>query len=277
MPVLLMETLQQLGVNQDPMALADKIAQDTSMTVRILRIANSPFYGMSREIGSLREAIVLLGLNRIRDMLMGICFSKMLQVRHKNFNYNQFWHHSIAVAECSRQLSYCTGISPDFAYTAGLLHDIGRLVIVLLFPDEYSQIIKAFESPQAETERRLLGFDNVEIGGQAAQYWNLPVAIQEAIEQHETTPRPISGSNAVRSLGLLVYTANFLITQTERSDPLVIARDGVYAANLPGAGAAFDDHESIQPALAILNVSIDQAMHCANSGRQFADQVVTLF
>ena len=256
MPTLLMEALQQLGVNQDPTALVDKIAQDPSMTLRILHIANSPFYGMSREIGSLREAIILLGLNRVRDMLIGICFSKMLQARHKDFNYNQFWHHSIAVAECSRQLADCTGMSPDFAYTAGLLHDIGRLVIVVLFPDEYSQIIKESEKPQAETERCILGFDNVEIGGQAAHFWNLPVAVQEAIERHETAPAP----GAVKSLGLLVYTANFLITQTERSDQLV-----------------FDDHETIQPALAILNVSIDQATHSADSGRQFADQVITLF
>lgn len=209
MPTLLMEALQQLSGNQNPVTLIDKLAQDISMTLRILRIANSPFYGMPREIGSLREAVVLLGLNRIRDMLIAACFAKMLPVQHKDFDYNRFWHDSMAVAECSRQLADCTGMSSDIAFTAGLLHDIGQLIIVSLFPDEFSQIAKALAQPLMETERRLLGFTHMEIGGQAAQYWNLPVAIQQAIEQHETVPEP----EAVKSFGVLVYAADFFDPQ----------------------------------------------------------------
>lgn len=255
MPILLMEALQQIEGTQNLTTLVDKISQDPSMTVRILRIANSPFYGMSRKIGSLREAVVLLGFNRIRDMLISICFSKILPEQHKDFNYRQFWHHSMAVAECTRQLAGLSGNSPDFAFTAGLLHDIGHLVIVVLFPDEFSQIINESASPLIETERRILGFDHMEIGGEAAQSWNLPVAIQEAIEQHETAPEP----GAAKSLGLLVYTAHLLIGKAEQSDE-----------------SSLEEHQPIRAALAILNVSIDQAAHCTDSGRQFADQLVTL-
>ncbi len=255
MPVLLMEALQQINGKQDLTALVDKISHDPSMAVRILRIVNSPFYGMSREIGSLREAVVLLGLNRIRDMLISICFFNMLPVQHKDFNYRQFWHHSMAVAECTGQLAGLSGNSPDMAFTAGLLHDIGRLVIVVLFPDEFSRIFNESASSLIESERRILGFDNVEIGGKAAQHWNLPVAIQEAIERHETPPEP----DTAKSLGLLVYTANLLIVKDEQSDE-----------------SALEEHEPIHTALAILDVSIGQAEHCANSGRQFADQVTTL-
>jgi putative nucleotidyltransferase with HDIG domain len=255
MPALLMEALQQINGKQNLTTLVDKISQDPSMAVRILRIVNSPFYGMSREIGSLREAIVLLGFNRIRDMLVSICFSNMLPVQHKDFNYHQLWHHSVAVAECTRQLANCTGTNPDFAFTAGLLHDIGRLVIVVLFPDEFSRIINEPASPLIETERRILGFDSVEMGGKAAQHWNLPVAIQEAIEQHETPPEP----GAAKSLGLLVYTANLLIVMAEQSD-----------------ASALEEHQPIRAALAILNVSIEQAAHCTDSGQQFADQLVVL-
>src|ERR1035437_8175364 len=128
-PELLMEALQQIKDKQDLTILVDKISQDPSMTIRSLRIVNSPFYGMSREIGSLREAIVLLGLNRIRDMLISFCFLTMLPALHKDFNYRQFCYHSLAVAECTRQLANITGTNPDFAFTAGLLHDIGSLVI----------------------------------------------------------------------------------------------------------------------------------------------------
>ncbi|MGZ8157777.1 MAG: HDOD domain-containing protein [Methylobacter sp.] len=255
MPVLLMEAVQQINGKQNLPVLVDKITQDPSMAVRILRIANSPFYGMSREIGSLREAVVLLGLNRIRDMLISICFSKMLPARHKDFDYNLFWRHSMAVAECTRQLANCTSTSPDLAFTAGLLHDIGDLVIVMLFPDEFCQLIQLSATFGIEAEQKLLGFDHATLGGKAAQYWNLPQEIQEAIEQHETPPEP----DAAKSLKLLVYTANLLIINVEQSDK-----------------SALEEHESIRAALAILNVSTDLAAHCTDNGQQFADQILTL-
>lgn len=255
MPVLLIEAIQQIDNEQDLVALVDKMVQDPSIAIRILRIANSPFYGMFREIGSLREAIVLLGLNRIRDLLLSICFSNMLPTQHKNFNYRQLWHHSMAVAECTRQLASYTGNSPEFAFTAGLLHDIGRLVIFLLFPDEFSRITNEPDFPLIETEQRILGFDHGEIGGKAGQHWNLPVDIQEAIEQHETPPVP----GSLKSLGLLVYTANILIHKTEQSDESALEKD-----------------KSIHSALDILNIPLDQAVFCTNSGQQFANQMLTL-
>ncbi|WP_432740318.1 HDOD domain-containing protein [Methylobacter sp. G7] len=252
MPVLLVEALQQINGQQDLTTLIDKIILDPAMTLRILRIVNSPFYGISREIGSLREAIVLLGFNRVRDVLVSFCFSNMLIARHKDFNYRQLWHHSVAVAECARQLACLSGNSTEFAFTAGLLHDIGRLVIDRLFPGEFNQIINESATPLIETERRILGFDHMSIGGMAAQHWNLPVAIQQAIEQHETPPE----ADTDTSLGLLVYTANLLIVKAEQSDEFTLA-----------------DHAPLCAALALINVSIEQAAQCTQRGQQFANQI----
>ena len=124
LPALLMEALQHTGSNQSISDLADKIGRDPPIVIRILRIANSPFYGMSREIGTLREAIVLLGINRIRDILVTACFLNLLPTQHQEFNYRLFWRHSLAVADCGRQLG--SSIRPeDIVFTAGLLHDIG--------------------------------------------------------------------------------------------------------------------------------------------------------
>ncbi len=126
-------------------------------------------------------------------------------------------------------------------------------MIVVLFPDEFSQIIKK-SAPQIETERLILGFDHVELGGKAAQHWNLPLAIQEAIEQHNTPPEP----GAAKSLALLVYTANLLVSKAKLSD-----------------ASALEEHEPIRAALAMLNVPIAQATCCADNGLKFADQVVS--
>jgi len=255
LPALLMEALQYTDDNQSLTNFADKISQDPPMVVRILRIANSSFYGMSREISSLQQAIVLLGLKRVKNMLLGACFSNILPVRHKDFDYPLFWHHSMAVADCARQLAIYTGSGQDIAFTAGLLHDIGLLVIVLLFPDDFSRIINESHPNRVETERRILGFDHMEIGGKAARHWNLPVAIQEAIEQHETPP--VQG--AAISLGLLIYTANLLVTEAGQGDDSGLERQ-----------------EAITHVLEFLDISIDQATHWANTGRQFADQIVAI-
>lgn len=255
LPALLMEALQYTSDDKSLTVFADKISQDPPMVIRILRIANSPFYGMSREISSLRQAISLLGVNRVRDMLLGVCFSKILPVRHKDFDYPLFLHHSMAVADCARQLATHTGISQDLAFSAGLLHDIGLLVIALLFPDDFSRIINEPNPNRLEAERRILGFDHMEIGGKAAMKWNLPVAIQEVIELHETQP----ANDALKSLTLLVYAANLLVADT--------GQDGD-----PGLG----HQDAIATALMILDIPIDQATFWASTSREFADQVVSV-
>jgi putative nucleotidyltransferase with HDIG domain len=255
MPMLLMDALQQLNGKQDLTTLVDKISQDPSITVRILRVVNSPFYGVPREIGSLREAIILLGFNRIRDMLTSICLLKMLPTWHKDFDCNPFWHHSMAVAECARYLAIYADENADLAFTAGLLHDIGVIVIVLLFPDEFSQLVKLSPPFDSEDERQLLGFDHMAAGGRAAQHWNLPIAIQTAIEQHTTPP----GVDTVKSLSLLIYAANLLITKAEQADNTSLEADTPLCA-----------------ALTLLNVSTEQAHYCCDNGCRFADLFLVL-
>lgn len=262
LPALLIDALQQLDGNRDITVLVDKIGQDPSLAVRLLSIANSSFYGMSREIASLREAIVVLGFNRVRDLLIGICFSQMWSAHHDDFDYAAFWHHSMAVADCSRQLANYTGINPELAFTAGLLHDVGLLVIVFLFPDTTDRIVNKhkgrFPSAQkvqaVEKEGRIVCFDHADIGAKAAQYWNFPLAIQKAIEQHERAPAP----NAAKSLGLLIYTANLLVSDAMPWDE----------------SAAQGSQDTLGLALGILDVPSEQALLSADAGRQFAQRVI---
>ncbi len=255
LPTLLMEALQCTSDDKSLTIFADKISQDPPMVIRILRIANSPFYGMSREISSLRQAIALLGINRVKDMLLGVCFSNILPVRHKDFDYPLFLHHSMAVADYARQLAIHTGIGQDIAFSAGLLHDIGLLVIVVLFPDDFSRILNEPIPNRIEAERRILGFDHTQIGGKAAMKWNLPVAIQEAIELHETQP----AHDSAKSLALLVYAANLLVTEAEQRE-----------------NTGLELQEAITDVLDKLDIPIDQATFWADTSRQFADQIVAV-
>lgn len=256
LPALLIEALQQLADAPDFQQLADKIAQDPPTAARILRLANSPFYGMSRDIGSLREAIVVLGVNHIRNLLVSICFAKIAPTRHKDFDYLWFWSHSMAVADCARQLAQRNGMDSELAFSAALFHDIGLLVIALLLPEHYSRIFQNPSPNQLERERRELGFDHAYIGGQVAHYWHLPVAIQQAIEQHETPPNP----NSELSVNTLIYLSNFLIKSLSTPEA--------------DAGAGFPD--DITAILESLALSLDQAEDLANTSRQFADLIVSI-
>ena len=253
LPVLLLDALQHTTNNQNLTQLAEKIGQDPPMVAHILRIINSPFYGMSREIASLREAIVLLGLNRVRDLLFSTCLMNSLPIQNKDFDYLFFWHHSLSVANCARLLATHMGSGEDVAFTAGLLHDIGKLVIVLIFPNEYALLAKEPPYLSINRERQLMGFDHVEIGSKVAQHWNLPWVIQEAIEQHETPP-----STEIISLGLLVYTANFLINTVEQNKTL-----------------AFLESEEVTKVLDRLSISIEELETCVNTSEQFASQILS--
>ncbi|WP_347987060.1 HDOD domain-containing protein [Methylomonas sp. AM2-LC] len=253
LPVLLLDALQQTANNQNLTQLAEKIGQDPPMVAHILRIINSPFYGMPREIASLREAIVLLGMNRVRDLLFSTCLMNSLPTQHKDFDYLFFWHHSLAVANCARLLATHIGIGEDIAFTAGLLHDIGKLVIVLMFPTEYALIAKEAKFISVVKERQLMGFDHVEIGSKVAQHWNLPWVIQEAIEQHETLP-----STEIISLGLLVYVANFLINTVEQNKTLALL-----------------ESEEGAKVLDRLSISIEELETCVNTSEQFASQILS--
>lgn len=261
LPVILMDALRQLDGAQDIVSLVDKMGRDPVLVARLLRIANSSFYGMSREIASLREAIVVLGFNRVRDLLISICFSQMLVSQQQHFDYTDFWHHSMAVADCSRQLARSTGFNPDITFTAGLLHDIGQLVIVFLYPESIvrqifnTQTVGSFAKMHhviSENERKILNFDHTEIGSKAALYWNFPEVIQHAIELHETAPL----ANTSPSIGLLIYSANLLVIMASNC-----SNDSEMDINL-------------RVALEILAIPISSALSLAENARAFADQVI---
>lgn len=256
LPMMLTDILQEIDVNQNIAAIVDKISQEPALTIRILRIANSPFYGMSREIGFLKEAVILLGLNRVRDMVVAICFSEMLPAKHQHFDYGRFWLHSLAVAECARHLANKSGLDTDFAFTAGLLHDIGLVLMALLFPDDFTRLTANSDYPQLEQEKGIMGFTHAEIGGSAIQYWNLPIIIQSAVEQHETIPTETSA----KSLNLAVFAADFIVNQIDR----------------PGRISA-EILKGFECALAALEISFEEAVNLANKGKHFGRQLITFF
>lgn len=189
MPGVVMEILQSLdqdevNVNQ----LSRKIMLDQALTAKILRYANSALYRTQTKVTTVNQAISLIGLSGIRNMVM----TTMLQfsfpeVKCKGFDFHVFWHHSVATAVCAKVLARNLQLNQDYAYTAGLLHDIGRLVMASRFTEYYEHAL-AYRAEQdcylIEAEHVVFGADHAEIGELLGKHWQFSDGMRNAIARH---------------------------------------------------------------------------------------------
>ena len=190
--------------------IARQIAQDQSLTARVLRVANSSFYGLQSQIATINEAIVVLGFRAVRNMVLGTSLGGMFQAeRCPQFDISEYVRHSIAVGLAARALARETGHnmqSADLAFTGGILHDIGKLVLCACFSERYSAVLLSqgsHGSLPVEVERELLGLDHAQIGGLLAEAWHFPTILREVVLAHHLTPTEIG-----TSIGDLIHVAD---------------------------------------------------------------------
>jgi putative nucleotidyltransferase with HDIG domain len=169
--------------------LTQVIASDQVLTAKVLKIANSPYYGFQKKISTLDFAIVVLGFDSLKEILISVSLINAFKKRQdKYFNSKEFWEHSLASGIAARTLARQLGyrISGE-SFVAGLLHDIGILVTHQYFYDEYKRIIEAVtegKSTFQDMEKTVLYATHGEIGGWLAERWNLPDQLIESIKFH---------------------------------------------------------------------------------------------
>jgi putative nucleotidyltransferase with HDIG domain len=208
LPVIVMEILDNLDKEDvDISVLAKKVSYDQALTAKTLRFANSSFYGTSSKATTIHQAISILGMQSVRNLItvaaMTGCFP---HGECKGFDFKAFWRHSIATALCAELIAKHLRINQEFAFTAGLLHDIGRLVLVTRFPKEYENALKHHTEHDGyllDSERAVLGIDHVIAGHALAQHWNFSTTLQTAIVEHHA---PQEAGN--RSLAAIVHIAD---------------------------------------------------------------------
>lgn len=194
----------------DTANLAKKIAMDQSLAAKTLRIANSPFYGLAGRISSIQDAIVVLGFRAVRSLVTAAAIADTFsRLAGSNFNHSIFWRHSTGVAIAARILARHAGCNPESAFTAGLLHDIGRLLLAFCFPQEYAATLayqEKHDCPLIDAEREILGIDHAAAGDQLSQQWHFPASIRHAVAGHHA-PEAIKAE----ALVAVVHVANALI------------------------------------------------------------------
>lgn len=215
LPIVVAKILQtaasQTASARDLQAL---IAVDAGLTAKILRLANSSFYGQSRRITTLGDAVVILGFNSVRNLTLSASMLDSLAPRGaaQVFDWRAFWEHCNAVAACARHLARHRGLPgsvADEAFVAGLLHDIGKLFLGKYCPDLLAEVVLTADTygiPMVDAEWRLMGTTHALLGEQIAEQWNFPRALSSAIGAHHDP----EGWREDPTLTFLVHAANVL-------------------------------------------------------------------
>jgi putative nucleotidyltransferase with HDIG domain len=198
------------------------IAKDVSMTAKILQVVNSVFFGLPRKIGSAQQAVMLLGLETIKSLVLSVkIFSEFSQKQDAWFNIDGIFNHSISVSTHAKAIVKSEKMNQDlvnYSLTAGLLHDLGKLILVTNFTDTYRQIMAELQKSDQrswELEQAAFGASHAEIGAYLMGLWNIENPVIEAIAFHH---RP-SKSGATR-MGLLtaIHVANSLDHEEDLPD-----------------------------------------------------------
>ncbi len=173
-------------------ALSKIISTDQALTARLLKLANSAYYGFPREISTVNMAIVVLGFNTVKDMGLSLSVFDAFKNLESNaiFDISRFWEHSIACGIASRMLArnYRSRFAGE-AFVAGLLHDIGKVILNQYFHKEFKIIIEKISAGMTleQAEATTIGTNHSQIGAWLAEKWNLPKIISETILYHHTT------------------------------------------------------------------------------------------
>ena len=173
--------------------VASLVRADAALSSELLRIANSPLFAFQAQVSSIQQAVKMLGFDEIRKMVLAISVKSFLQPAMRLDLLRAIWRHSLACGLICEELSIAcssTEGSDDQAYTAGLLHDIGRMGLCVAHPQEYAALLTGTDQQVLEREREAFGIDHCEAGAWLARKWELPAEVQRVTSTHHQTPAP---------------------------------------------------------------------------------------
>ena len=224
LPTVVQKLTQMVDVPKANISeVADLIAHDQVLSAKVLRMVNSPFYGFPGRIASITHALVLLGFNAVKGIVLGTSVFEIMEQTMVGL-----WTHSVGCAAAARLLAKQNRLKdPENYAVAGLLHDLGKVIIALNHPEGYRDIRQAAAArrkPLFAVEAEALGVTHAEVGGWLAQQWNLPRILSEPMMFHHEPGRAKSAplhTAVVHVADLLIKARGF----GDSGDPFVPPRD----------------------------------------------------
>ena len=211
-------------------AVAGVVNKAQGLATRVLSLANSAYYGLQSEVTSVQRAVAVLGMAEIRALVLALGVSRMIDRSRlpAGFDLREYWTHQLSVAAGCRLLARrLPGCDAETCYTAGLLHDLGKLLIAAYRPDDWAamrQLARDENLMDSEAEELLLGLDHGVVGARLLSFWDLPMALTEPINWHHAPH--LAGEH--ERAALVVHVADATLHLRER----LAARD---ANGMPGS------------------------------------------
>jgi putative nucleotidyltransferase with HDIG domain len=196
--------------------LAAIVMQDPNLSARILHMANSAMYGLNHRVETVSRAISIIGQRALYHLALAVTASQTFsRMPSELVNIGVFWRHSVFTALIARNLAQrCRVLHPERLFVAGLLHDLGSLVLYQRFPDILRDSLLAArgnEEVLVQQERELLGFDHAEVGGALLELWGLPENLQQAVAYHH---RPGAAADSLEVA--IVHLADSLANRADQ-------------------------------------------------------------
>ena len=194
MPRTVTDLLSEMNLKDpDPRRIGDLISRDPALTTRVLRLSNSSFFRVSRKIGSVDEAVVLLGLTHVRSLVMAAALGSGFK-NVPGIDLKQFWRYSLCTADISRSLAGVLKQNEGNAFTAGLIHAVGILIMHIAMPDKMLPLdmqTPPMDLHRAAGEKALLGYCYADVGASMIERWQFPSEMVSALENQV---HPFEGS-----------------------------------------------------------------------------------
>lgn len=220
LPVVALEVLELTArADVDLTDIERAIERDQAMAAKVLKTINSSYYGLSERCGNIRQAVAFLGLETIKNLVLGFSLVRVADgggADEVTFDFIDYWRRSFFCASVARELAKVVkGVDPDGAFIGALVQDVGMVALWRVYGDRYLQIIDMTNSDHdciTEIERRILNTDHAEVGAEMTRRWRLPKSIIEAIRRHQD---PLSCMTSAARLARVVRLAGVAVKVLE--------------------------------------------------------------
>ena len=252
--------------------LSTIIENDQAIAAKILKLVNSAFFGLRSKVGNIPHAIILLGFNTVRNAVLSVSVIKLISEISdmEDFRINDFWTHSISVAVTSKQIAQTTCLhNPDDCFIGGLLHDIGKLILVNNLESLFTEVWKLKREENLsfyEAEKKVGSMNHAQIGSYLTAKWKLPNYLSDAIARHHSLSDMAVDVNLLK----IIYSANIIINNTP------IFEAGTYdQLDLPvDIITKIKDRQVANEWFKNLSAEIDEACHFFGEGEKFGGKKI---
>jgi len=204
--------------------IANLVSQDISLSSKILKVSNSAFYSFPQQIGSIKQAVSVLGTNAVRSLVLSFSFLSIKQGKQQsNFNFEKFWERSLATAVASKLiLEKVKGADTEEVFISGLLQNLGELIFARTFTEQYEKVLESITNDQHDpitAEETIIGSNHCRIGYEVAKSWGFPAVLLQPLLYHHDPTEYNGDDKKIRATINAVYLADLLMNILFSSKP----------------------------------------------------------